>query len=113
MALIARTINAESENIVFDSPEHGLDPLQKLSVVRTLKKYTGRGEKSVLIASSDLDFLVKICDRIIVLKDGTIHNSGGSDIITEELMKKVFGIDVMIVKNIITGLPEIHIINNE
>ncbi len=100
MTLIARTINSGSENILLDSSEYGLDPLQKLYLIRTLKKYTSRGEKSVLIASSDLDFLVKICDRIIVLKDGAIHESGGHDIITEELMKSVFGIDVMIAKNI-------------
>lgn len=113
LTLIARTVNSESENIIFDSPECGLDPLQKLTVIRTIKKYTAGGDKSVLLASSDLDFLVKICDKIIVLKDAAIHESGGSEIITEDLMKNVFGIDVMITKNIITGFPEIHIINNE
>lgn len=113
MALIARTINSESDNILLDTPEQGLDLSQKLSVIRTLKKYTARGDKSVLIASSELDFLVKVCDRIIVLKYGAIHETGGSDIITEELMKRVFEVDAMIVKNIITGHPEIHIINNE
>jgi iron complex transport system ATP-binding protein len=113
LTLIARTVNSESENIIIDSPECGLDPLQKLTVIRTIKKYTAAGDKSVLLASSDLDFLVKICDKIIVLKDGVVHESGGSEIITEDLMKDVFGIDVMIAKNIITGFPEIHIINNE
>jgi len=113
MALIARTINSGSDIIILDSPEQGLDPSQKLSVIRALKKYTVKGDKSVLIASSDIDFLVKICDRIIVFKEGEIFETGGCDIITEDLMKKIFGIDAMIVKNIITGLPEIHIINNE
>lgn len=113
MTLIARTINSESDNILLDSPEQGLDLSQKLSVIRALKKYTARGDKSVLLASSELDFLVKVCDRIIVLKYGAFHESGGSDIITDELIKRVFGVDAMIVKNIITGLPEIHIIDNE
>lgn len=113
MALIARTLNAGTAAAAFDSPECGLDPAQKLMVIRAIKKYTARGDKTVLIASADLDFLVKVCDRIIVLKDGSIYKSGGNDIITEELMKVLFGIDVMIVKNIITGLPEIHVINSE
>ncbi|HPF06512.1 MAG TPA: ABC transporter ATP-binding protein [Spirochaetota bacterium] len=112
MTLIAQTINSESENILLDSPEYGLDPSQKLSAIRALKKYTARGDKSVLIASSEIDFLIKTCDRIIVLKNGAIHASGGSDIFTGELLKKIFGVDVIVVKNIITGLPEIHIINS-
>ncbi len=112
MTLIAQTVNSESENIILDSPEYGLDPSQKLSAIRALKKYTVRGDKSVLIASSEIDFLIKTCDRIIVLKNGAIHASGGSDIFTGELLKKIFGVDVIVVKNIITGLPEIHIINS-
>jgi len=113
LTLLARTINSGSENIILDSPEHGLDPLQRLTIIRLLKKYTAKGDKSVLLASCELDFIIKVCDRIIILNEGCISDSGGNDIITEELMKKTFGIDTIIVKNIITGLPEIHIINNE
>lgn len=113
MTLIARTLNSEADAAMFDYPESGLDPAQKLSVIRAIKKYTARGNKAVLISSPDLDFLVKVCDRIIMMKDGSIFASGSNDIITEELMKQLFGIDVMIVKNIITGLPEIHVIDSE
>lgn len=111
ISLIARTLNTETDIIALDSPDSGLDPAQKNVIIRTIKKYVMKGDKVVIIASSDIDFLVKLCDRMIILKDGTIIEQGSPSIITEELIKKVFRINSLIVKNIVTGFPEIHVID--
>ncbi len=111
MALLARTINSGSDIVAFDSPEYQIDPSQRFSLIRTIKKYVIKGNKNIIIASSDIDFLIKICDRIVILKNGSVDDSGSVDIITAEMMKRVFGVNALILKNLVTGLPEIQIID--
>ncbi len=111
MALIARTFNTDASVIALDMVESDLDLLQKITFIRAMKKYALNHKRTFLIVSPDLDFLAKAADSIIIMQNGSIKESGSCDIITEDLVKRIFGTDVMIVKNIVTGLPEIHVID--
>ncbi|HOK91625.1 MAG TPA: ABC transporter ATP-binding protein [Spirochaetota bacterium] len=110
MANLAQGINSQCKVLLMDSPELFLDFRQKITLTRTLKKYAATGKISIIVASSDLDFLIKLCDKIIFLKNGKIFATGHSEIITDSLIKEVFGVQSIISKNIISTLPEIHII---
>ena len=110
MANLAQGINSQCKVLLMDSPELFLDFRQKITLTRNLKKYAATGKISIIVASSDLDFLIKLCDKIIFLKNGKIFATGHSEIITDSLIKEVFGVQSIISKNIISTLPEIHII---
>jgi len=111
ISLIGQTLNSEKDITFLDSPDRELDALQKIFVIRTIKKFVSNGGRSVIIASSDIDFLIKTCDRIIFLKNGAIAGCGSADLITEDFMHQVFGINTLISRNIVTGLPEIQVID--
>jgi ABC-type cobalamin/Fe3+-siderophores transport system ATPase subunit len=110
MTSLARTFASRSDILLLEKPEAGLDLKQRHLLSRNIKKYTSSGGKIVILTSGDLNFLAATCDRIIVLDNGHIAETGTGKIITESFVRKYFNVEVVITKNIITGLPEIQVI---
>ena len=69
---LARSLMMYPSLLLCDEPTSGLDIITVEDVVSLLKSVQGMGINMMIIASHDLDFLSKIADRIIVLKDGKI-----------------------------------------
>ncbi len=111
MASIARAFSAQSDILLLEKPEAGLNINQRVLLTKALKKYTSTGNRSVILTSSDLNFISASCDRIYVLADNSIAESGTHRIITEKFIKKYFGVEAVVTKNIYSGLPEIQIID--
>ena len=57
--------------LLCDEPTSGLD-FATIDDIVSLIKSVKNGYMSMLIASHDLDFLTKIADRIVILKNGSI-----------------------------------------
>ncbi|MBN3526550.1 hypothetical protein JSQ80_22700 [Paenibacillus apiarius] len=71
--------------------------LQILSIVKALKVGT-------LAALHDLSLAAMYCDILYVVKDGTVVASGIPDeVLTKELVKRVYEIDCEIYANPVTG----------
>lgn len=64
--LVARWLNTDARVWLLDEPTRGVDVGSKVSLHNQLKELAGTG-KAMIVASSDLDELMKICDRILVL----------------------------------------------
>ena len=59
------------ELLLCDEPTSGLDIATVLDVVSLLESVRSM-DVTMIIASHDLDFLTKIADRIVILKNGSI-----------------------------------------
>ena len=68
---LARSLIMKPDLLLCDEPTSGLDVATIDEVVELLKSVC-KNNMTMIIASHDLDFLTKIADRIIVLKDGNI-----------------------------------------
>lgn len=68
---LARSLMMHPELLLCDEPTSGLDIATITDVVQLLSSVRDKGI-TMLIASHDLDFLTKIADRIILLKEGKI-----------------------------------------
>jgi len=110
MASLARVFSARSKILLLENPDAGLNISQKVLLTKALKKYTAAGNRIVILTSADLSFIAASCDRIIVLADNSIAESGTHRIITEKFIKKYFGVEAVVTKNIYSGLPEVQII---
>ena len=88
---LARTIINEPEIILFDEPTSGLDVATIDDIVDLLISIK-TSNTTFIIASHDLNFLNKICDRIIVLKQGLIQLDleTNKTLNTIELIKKFY-----------------------
>ena len=68
----AGILAAEPELIVLDEPSAGLDPKARRLVINFLQE----SDKTILLASHDLDLVIDTCTRAIILNDGKISLEG-------------------------------------
>lgn len=78
-AAIASVLACAPEFLILDEPTAGLDPRSRRNLITLLN---GRPE-GCLIASHDMDFILGICGRTVILKAGEIAADGP----TAELMR--------------------------
>jgi polar amino acid transport system ATP-binding protein len=69
---LARSLMTHPDILLCDEPTSGLDVSTTMDVVSLLRSVNEQFDITILIASHDLDFLIEISDRIILLKDGVI-----------------------------------------
>ena len=69
---IGTVLVMEPSYILFDEPTSFLDPKGKRSFIEIVKEL----DTAKIIATHDLDIVKKVCDRVIVLKDGFIVSIG-------------------------------------
>ncbi|MCS7265209.1 MAG: ATP-binding cassette domain-containing protein [Armatimonadetes bacterium] len=68
---IAKWLLTEPELFILDEPTHGIDVATKAEIHRLILDWKRQG-KTILLISSELDELQRICDRIVVLRQGEI-----------------------------------------
>ena len=71
---IAAVMSMEPDILVMDEPAANLDPKSRRSLITLLKTFA----HSKIIASHDLDLILDVCKRCIVIKDGTVVADGPS-----------------------------------
>lgn len=69
--LLARELTHEPQVVIFNKPTYGLD-LKTVGRVRTIVRDFADGGGSVLLISTDLDELVELSDRIVLISSGRL-----------------------------------------
>ncbi|ACM20829.1 nickel ABC transporter, ATP-binding protein [Geotalea daltonii FRC-32] len=69
---IATVLSMEPAILVMDEPTTGLDPFARRQLISLVREF----EHTRIIVTHDLDLVATLCERIIVLKDGTIAADG-------------------------------------
>ena len=72
---LARAIIMDPEIVLYDEPTAGLDPYNTRKIEEMILKMKRRGKTSVLV-THDMPVAFKVCDRIVLLKDGVISAMG-------------------------------------
>ncbi len=72
---IARTLIHDPEIYIFDEPTLGLDIISAQAIVSFMKSQKGRG-KTVMYSTHYLEEAQFLCDRVLVLYDGSVIKSG-------------------------------------
>ncbi|MBS3736912.1 ABC transporter ATP-binding protein [Candidatus Bipolaricaulota bacterium] len=80
---ISRALLPDPPLIILDEPTSNLDPEARKGVVELLQSYAG--EKTLLITSHDLFDIERICETIILLRQGEINARGTMDKLREDL----------------------------
>ena len=69
--IIAKWICKNTEILIFDEPTRGIDVGAKLEIYELINQLTKQG-KSVIVISSELPEVLGLCDRILVMRNGSI-----------------------------------------
>lgn len=72
---LARSMALNPEILLYDEPTAGLDPVNVELVLEIMKKFKEQGFSGIFV-THDIPAAKKICDRLLILKDGEIYFSG-------------------------------------
>ena len=75
------------EYIILDEPTSGLDPILKNKLLKIFLKEVSSRNISIIISSHYLSELENICDKVIIVKNGTIDYINSLDNMREKIKK--------------------------
>jgi iron complex transport system ATP-binding protein len=108
---IARALAQEPEVILLDEPTANLDihhQVDFLDLILTLNRERGL---TIVMASHDMNIASEFCDRLILLQKGKIYKIGTpAEVITKENIEQVYGCEVWVDQNPISGMPRISLL---
>lgn len=81
--VLAKTLAAEPEILIFDEPTKGIDVGAKQEIYALINRLTEEG-KSILLISSDMEEILGMSDRIIVLYEGRTSGELDREQFTQE-----------------------------
>lgn len=103
---IAMALVQETDIIFLDEPTTYLDISHQLEVLELLKKLNIEEKRTIVMVLHDINQASRFSDYIIALKSGKVVKAGCSEeVITKEVLKKVFQIDAVIGLDPITNKP--------
>ncbi|MEY3413162.1 MAG: hypothetical protein RJA79_37, partial [Actinomycetota bacterium] len=70
-AVLARWLRTDPKVLILDEPTQGVDIGSKSAVYERVEKFAELGG-TVIVASSDTDELVRLCDRVLIMRSGVI-----------------------------------------
>lgn len=107
-ALLANIFIRETYAIVLDNPTNDLDIVSLKLLNKAMSHYALNGTRVVVFCSNDLNFISQTADRILIMDEGHIVESGTADMLNSDLIKRYYGIDVVVSRSVYNGRPEIH-----
>ena len=69
--VIAKWLNRSPKVLILDEPTRGVDVGAKFEIYHILEEQTKKG-KGIFVISSELDEIMGLCDRILVIRKGKI-----------------------------------------
>ena len=88
---IASVLSMQPDVLIMDEPTDGLDPKARRRVIHLLQGFA----HTKIITSHDLDLILSVCEKTIVLKNGEIKAVGNTnDIVTNKELMDECGLEI-------------------
>jgi ribose transport system ATP-binding protein len=86
--ILGRWLAANSELIIFDEPTRGIDVGAKFEIYRLINELVENG-KTILLISSEMEELIGMSDRIIILSEGVVTGELARDEFEQETIMRM------------------------
>ena len=105
-AWIAMTLAQDSDLILLDEPTTFLDMAYQIEVLDLLHDLNLERAKTIVMVLHDLNHACRYADWLVAVRGGEINAQGAPhEVVTESLVREVFGIDCRIIDDPVTGTP--------
>ncbi len=106
--MIATALAQEPDLLLLDEPTSHLDIGNSARVIKALINWQRKKGSSILIVTHDVQMAARVCERIILLKDGNVLGDGNPhDVLTPESLFQAYGHGVSSFISPVDGLPVI------
>ena len=95
--MLARALVQQPKVLLLDEPTSNLDPVNQyemMHLVRTVAKEQGI---TVLVVMHDLNLALRYCDKFYFMKSGRMCRTGGTEIVTKEVIEEVYGMKAKVI----------------
>jgi iron complex transport system ATP-binding protein len=95
--LLARALAQQTDILLLDEFTANLDINYQVELMRLVGRITRERNLATLVVSHEINLLGTFCDQIILVSQGTIRHQGSvQEVLTQEHLKPVFGLDFSI-----------------
>lgn len=103
---LAMLIAQDAGCLLLDEPISALDISHQIEVLTLIRSLAREKGLAVVVVLHDVNMAARYCDEMLALKGGTVVVQKDSDaIMRAEVLKQIFGIDMVVVSHPRTGLP--------
>jgi len=91
--MIARALAQQPRIMLLDEPTSFLDAKHKVEIMLLLRRIANEKDIAIVLTTHDIELALRICDRIVMVRDGKIVVEGiPEEIITEEIVRNIYDI---------------------
>ncbi|MER6190936.1 ABC transporter ATP-binding protein [Streptomyces cyaneofuscatus] len=103
---IAMALAQQTDLLLLDEPTTFLDASHQIEVLDLLTDLNHSRGTTIVMVLHDLNLAARYADHLIALADGTLHAAGTpADVLTEETVRAVFGLESRVVEDPVSGRP--------
>lgn len=103
---VAMALAQDTDLLLLDEPTTFLDINHQVELLDLLTDLNRLSGKTIVIVLHDLNLACRYADRIVAMKDGAIIAEGvPSEVVTAEVITKVYGLDCEVVPDPVSGTP--------
>ncbi len=107
-AVLARALATEASVFLLDEPTANLDLAHQATMLRLVRARCDDGSAAAVVVTHDVNLAAEFADRVLLMKEGRAIASGPpSEVLTPELLRKVFDLEVLVDAHPISGSPRI------
>lgn len=92
---IARSLINDPQLLIYDEPGSGLDPMTSRFITEYIRSLKEKG-KTIIFSAHNLYQMEKLCDRILIIKDGKQVTLGSASQIRKEHSRVLYRLEFMI-----------------
>ncbi|HBF8496614.1 TPA: sugar ABC transporter ATP-binding protein [Clostridioides difficile] len=90
--VVSKWLEKDLDLIIYDEPTKGIDIAAKEDIFNTIKEFSSKGI-GVIFISSDLEEVIRVSDRILVTREGSIVDDlKNENIQVQDIMNSIFNV---------------------
>jgi iron complex transport system ATP-binding protein len=103
---IAMALAQDTAIMLLDEPTTFLDLAHQIEVLELLAELNRAQGRTIVLVLHDLDHAARYAHHLVAMRDGAVVATGDpSEIVTEALVRDVFGLESRIIPDPVTGTP--------
>jgi len=107
-AVLARALATEAGVLLLDEPTANLDIAHQASMLRLVRKRSDDRRTAAVVVTHDANLAAQFADRVMLMKHGrAIADGPPQEILTADLMRNVFDLEILVDAHPISGAPRI------
>ncbi|MDP6685318.1 MAG: ABC transporter ATP-binding protein [Candidatus Omnitrophota bacterium] len=112
--IIAKALTQEPTLLLLDEPTSHLDIGHQIEILDLLRKLNREKKLSIVMVLHDLNLASEYCNRIVLLKEGSVFKDGTPDeVLTYQNIENVYKTVVVVNKNPISSKPYVVLVPKE